>query len=263
MTIALASYRSFNYTHSVLDSGRKTWNTSVSGILELIKKVARVALACLALPFAFLLDLVLWPVAALYQRCWAKTTSTPPKSPTGPLSREERILSNPYPGSAAIPSDANQFFQDALRLGLALNHATDKARINELIEGMSNGRQADIWAAGCLLTHYLVTRSHSSTKLFPSIFLHSTSPTSKINLAYKAFLELSSADRSAMLLNAICPIDVPSDVHPNKIGGKFFALAEEVVQDMAQNAAFLALYDGAAKNIQAIAADVVKGSKPV
>ncbi len=257
MKITLSNYRPFAFTRSAIDTAKKFGKEPHHNCAELALKVARVALACLALPFAFLLDLALWPVAALYQRCWTKTTSTLPKPPTRPLSPAEIVLSNPYPGSAGIPNDANRFLADALRLGLALK----KERIPQITQRIRKNPETADWAAVCLLAHYLVARSHSSAKLPPSIFPYSTSAsgrTNRIDLLYNEFSQLSPADRSAALLAVLVSFDYSQD--PSTPKGRFVYSIAANAADMIQDATFLAHFGRARDNIQTIADSVMNGA---
>ncbi len=265
MKITLSNYRPFAFTRGAIDTAKKFGKEPHHNCAELALKVARVALACLVLPFAFLLDLVLSPVAALYQRCWTKTA---PKPPVHRLTPAEKILSNPYSGSKGIPYESGTFLEDAIRLGLSLNERRiplisrligENIRINNGPYLLPNSYKLsiDLWVANCLVAHYFVARSHYSGD-FPS-YLYPQNTNNDIRYLYDQFLQLSLEDRSAALLEVVCPTG--SYPKTDTLSGSMADRIRSHARELIGTPNFRELFQRAQGNIQAIADNVAKGSK--
>lgn len=262
MKITLSNYRPFAFTRGAIDVTKKFGQASHRNCSELALKVAFVAGAILACLVTVIMDLIVWPISALYRCCHKEPIL---------LSQPDRqfisqaILENPYSGMNT-PYSAVQFFQDALQKGLVYNHSLTPV-IKEMIRNHGEPDEGEapfniwLWSASCLLAHYLVAESFNTlSHYFPASYSEGRSlppyqTRSPSALAHEKgvaalrteFLKLSRDDRSSALIHLTVPALAKSDLTaPAK---QFVNLMGDKAHGMIRDTLFLKLYKSTTANM--------------
>ncbi len=262
MKITLSNYRPFAFTRGAIDTAKKFRQEPHRNCAELALKVACVALAILACLVTVIMDLIVWPIAVLYRCCHKEPTL---------LSQPDRqfisqaILKDPY-SDTVVPYSAVKFFEDALQRGLAYNHSLSPV-ITQMIQHDGELDEGDapfniwLWAANCLLAHYLVAESFNTlSHYFPASYSEGRSlppyqTRSPSALAHERgiaalrtqFLNLDPDDRSSALIHLIVPALAKSDLTaPAK---QFVNFMGDKAHDMIRDPLFLKLYKSTTANM--------------
>jgi hypothetical protein len=220
MNISLKNYHPFDGTKWVLDYTKEQWN---SQNLDRSKKVTILALTILSVPFALAIDLAfsatilgISAITQIYQACCQP--SEPSETDEESDNDEDpsiQVLSSPY---KILPSRMTniQFFEDALKQGFSFLDPSTKDIYRELVlnDGMLHQGDPPIsihhWMSGCLLVHYLRTRSHDvrAIQLYPG---SSRNPdiTANVQRTLNAFNSLEESQKAAALLRIVIPQSDP------------------------------------------------------